>query len=143
MVECVFWYSICSIYKNTLTNLSAFLQVASQEAVVCFSFMTELKGEKVPSMKVTQGLKGAVNWFKLTGMQGRRVVTTFVSADARRLLCHTLAARAAGYSPNTHYDGTSGPCVSIQEPQSHSLSKTQVFLRVIACTDTDAVRFYR
>lgn len=32
-------------------------------------------------MKVTQGLKGAVNWFKLTGMQGRRVITTFVLAD--------------------------------------------------------------
>lgn len=92
-------------------------------------------------MKVVQGFKGVVNRLKTTGMQGWRVITTFVSADARSLLCHTFAARAAGSNPGTHYDRTSGPRVPIQAPQSHSISKTQVFLYVITCTDTDAARF--
>lgn len=69
-----------------------FLQVASQEAAVCFAFMTELKGEKFSLAKVAQRIKGAVNWLETTEMQGWRVITTFVSADAPSLLCHTLAA---------------------------------------------------
>lgn len=140
LAECVFWYAAC--IRTHQWTFPRFYRLLFKKLLCVFPSWRNKKGKKVSLVKVAQGIKGAVNWLETTEMQGWRVITTFVSADAPSLLCHTLAARAAGYNPGTHYDETSGAHVPIQEPQSHSLSKTQVFLCVIGCADTAAVRFY-